>query len=81
MDRHETKWHDATIIMVDPARVPRFRPPSPAARRVEWGYVLLEIAMVATLLGLAMALSWTPIPDRVIPAPADVRGPSRVQTL
>jgi hypothetical protein len=81
MDSNETKWHDETIIMAELARVTRLRPPSPAARRVEFGYVLLEVAMVATLLGLAIALAWTPIPERAIPAPAGALGANRLQTL
>ena len=81
MDRRETNWHDVTIIMSPYARVPRLRPPSPAARRVELGYVVLEAAMVATLIGLALALAWTPIPDRAVPAPARVHEQRRVQTL
>jgi len=67
--------------MTELARVTRLRPPSPAARRVELGYILLEVAMVATLFGLALALAWTPIPERAIPTPAGALGSNRVQTL
>ena len=64
------------------ARVPRLRPPSPVARRVELGYVVLEAAIIATLVGLAVALVSAPIPERALQGigrPAG--GASRVQTL
>ena len=83
MDRRATLWHDlAIIIMPDLARVPRFRPPSPVARRVELGYVVLEAAIIAILVGLAVALVTAPIPERVLQGigrPAG--GASRVQTV
>ena len=81
IDSNETKWHDVFIIMPELARVTRLRPPSPAARRVEVGYVLLEAAMVASLVALALALVWTPIPDRANPASATDQQPRRAQTL
>ncbi len=67
--------------MPELARVTRLRPPSPAAQRVEVGYLLLEAAMVASLLALALALLWTPIPDRAIPPSSTDQRPSRAQTL
>ena len=83
MDRGETEWHDVFIIMPQFARVPRLSPPSPAARRVELGYVVLEAAIIAILVGLAVALVTAPIPERALHGIGrpSAGGASRVQTL